>query len=54
MDIFILDQIASTSYGFRVSPNQAFTIELPSSQHLYAIASAAGLTVSLMEISRAI
>lgn len=48
------NSVSSTNYGFRISPNQAFTIELPSSQHLYAIASAPGLTVSLMEISRAI
>ena len=46
--------VISSNYGFRLSPNQAFTIELPSSQNLYAIASDPGLSVSVMEISRAI
>lgn len=46
--------VSTINFGFKLSPNQAFTIELPSSQHLYAIASIDGLNVSLMEISRAI
>ena len=46
--------VTSSNFGFRLSPNQAFTIELPSSQNLYAIASDPGLSVSVMEISRAI
>lgn len=46
--------ITSTNYGFRVSPNQAFTIELPSSVNLYSLASDAGMQAAVMEIHRAI
>jgi hypothetical protein len=46
--------VTSLNYGFRVSPNQAFTIELPSSQRMYAIASDAGMQAAIMEIDRAI
>lgn len=46
--------ITSTNYGFRVSPNQAFTIELPSSVNLYSLASDAGMHAAVMEIHRAI
>mgnify|MGYP006272333875 CR=1 FL=1 len=46
--------VTSSNFGFRLSPNQAFTIEMPSSQNLYAIASDSGLSVSVMEIYRAI
>lgn len=46
--------VTTSSYGFRIMPNQAFTIELPSSGHLYAIASDPGMSVAAMEIYRAI
>ena len=47
-------EVTSSNYGFRVSPNQAFTIELPSSINLYAIASDTGMQAAIMEIHRAI
>ena len=46
--------VSSTNYGFRISPNQAFTIEMPASYFVYGIASAAGMTAAVMEIARAI
>lgn len=46
--------VTTSNYGFRISPNQAFTIELPLSGHMYAIASDAGMSVAAMEIYRAI
>lgn len=46
--------VTSSNYGFRISPNQAFTIELPSSINLYAIASDINLQAAVMEIPRAI
>jgi len=46
--------VTSSNYGFRISPNQAFTIEMPSSQNLYAIGSDPGLQAAIMEIHRAI
>ena len=46
--------VTTSNYGFRISPNQAFTIELPSSINLYAIASDADLQAAIMEIHRAI
>lgn len=48
------DSVSETNYGFRISPNQAFTIEMASSQRMYAIASTSGVQVCVMEISRAI
>jgi hypothetical protein len=48
------DSVSSLNYGFRVDVNQAFTIEMPSSQKMYAIASAAGMQAAIMEIHRAI
>lgn len=47
-------ELTTTNYGFRISPNQAFTIEMPSSQNLYCIASDIGLQAAVMEIHRAI
>ena len=46
--------VSATNYGFRISPNQAFTIELSSSEDMYALASESGMSVAIMEISRAI
>lgn len=46
--------LTSTNYGFRVSPNQAFTIELPASINLYSLASDANMQAAIMEIHRAI
>ena len=46
--------VTSSNYGFRISPNQAFTIELPSSMKLYAVASDIDLQAAIMEIHRAI
>lgn len=48
------DSVTALNYGFRISPNQAFTIELPSSQRVYAIASDLDMQVAVMEIDRAI
>lgn len=48
------ESVTASNYGFRINPNQAFTIELPSSKRLYAIASDAAMSVAVMEIDRAI
>jgi hypothetical protein len=48
------DQVTSSSYGFKIYPTQAITIELPSRTTMYALASASGMSVSVMEIDRAI
>lgn len=48
------ESISSYSYGFRLNPDQAFTVELPASKRFYAIASTSGMQVAVMEIDRAI
>ena len=47
-------EVTTLNYGFRISPNQAFTIEMPSSQNMYAISSDINMQAAIMEIHRAI
>jgi hypothetical protein len=42
------DQVSSTNYGYRISPNSAVSFELPGSDALYAIGSTTGLKVAVM------
>jgi hypothetical protein len=42
------DQVLSTNYGYRISPNSAVSFELPGSDALYAIGSTTGLKVAVM------
>lgn len=40
--------VSSSNYGFRVAPNQAFSIELPGSDDLYAIGSTTNLSAAVL------
>jgi len=48
------NSVSSSSYGFKLFPGQGFTIELSAYSHLYAVSSAAAMTVAVMVIERAI
>ena len=48
------DSVSSSSYGFKLFPGQAFTIELSAYSHLYAVCSANSMTAAVMVIERAI
>lgn len=41
-------QVASTNYGYRISPNSAVSFELPGSDALYAIGSTTGLKAAVI------
>lgn len=43
------EDVSSTSYGFRISPNQALSVELTGKSTLYAIASAGGLNMAVLK-----
>lgn len=40
--------VSSSSYGFRLSTNQSFSIELPGTDDLYVIGSADNLSVAVL------
>jgi hypothetical protein len=40
--------VSSTNYGYRISPENAFSLELSGYDHLYAIASANNLPVAIL------
>lgn len=42
------NQVASTNYGYRISPNSAVSFELPGSDALYAIGSTTGLKAAVI------
>ena len=42
--------VSSVNYGYRISPNNAISFELPGNDSLYAIASASGMSVAVMQI----
>lgn len=48
------DSVSTSSYGFKVYPGQAFTIELSAYTELYAVSSANSMTAAVMVIDRAI
>jgi hypothetical protein len=41
--------VTSTSYGFRILPNQAFSIELPGKDSLYAIGSVNSMSLAVLQ-----
>jgi len=43
------DGVTSTDYGFRILPNEAFSIELPGKDAIYAIASINELKVAVLQ-----
>lgn len=43
--------VSSSNYGFRLSPNQAFSIELPGTDDLYAIGSTTNLSAAVLRTS---
>lgn len=40
--------VSSSNYGFRLAPNQAFSIELPGTDDLYAIGSTTNLSAAVL------
>lgn len=43
------DAISSTSYGYRISPNNAISFELPSHDSIYVVASDPDLKVAILQ-----
>jgi len=46
--------VSSSSYGIKLFPGQAFTIELSAYSHVYAVCSANTMSAAVMVIERAI
>lgn len=46
--------VTSSSYGYKLFPGHAFTIELSSLNKIYAVSSTGSMTVAIMVIERAI
>ena len=42
------DSVTTTNYGYRLSPNNAISFELPGTDSLYAVSSADGLEVAVI------
>lgn len=42
------ENLTSSNYGYRISPNNAISFELPGKDSLYVIASTNGLSVAVM------
>jgi len=42
------EDVSSTEYGYRLLPNHAFSIELPSRDHLYLIAGTNGMKAAVL------
>jgi len=42
--------VSSTSYGFRLSPNQAISVELSGRDSVYAISSASGMKAAVLSL----
>ena len=42
--------VSSTNYGFRLEPNQAFSLELSGRDSLYAIASTASMKAAVISV----
>jgi hypothetical protein len=43
------EDVSSSDYGYRISPNHAISFELPGQSALYAIASSSGLQVATLK-----
>jgi hypothetical protein len=43
--------VTALNYGYRISPNNAFSIELPGKNHLYAISSVNGSKIAVLKTS---
>jgi hypothetical protein len=41
--------VSSSSYGYRINPNNAWSIELPGSDALYAVSSVNGSSVAILK-----
>jgi len=48
------EEVTTSNYGYKLFPGQGITIELPSRTTMYAISSNGGMSLAIMEISRAI
>ena len=48
------NSVSSSSYGYKLFPGHAFTIELSAFNRLYAVSSAAAMTAALLVVERAI
>lgn len=42
------ENVSSTEYGYRLLPNHAFSIELPTRDHLYLIAETDGMKAAVL------
>lgn len=42
------ESVTTTSYGYRLSPNNAISFELPGTDHLYAVGSSDGLQAAVL------
>tara|TARA_B110000977_G_scaffold14123_1_gene17594 strand:+ start:106 stop:390 length:285 start_codon:yes stop_codon:yes gene_type:complete len=42
--------VSSTSYGYRLAPNNAWAVELPGRESIYAIASVDGMSIAVFQI----
>lgn len=45
------ENVSSSDYGFRLSPGNAWSVELSGQDHIYIIGSAADLDVAVMQLS---
>lgn len=45
------DTVSSTNYGYRLQPEQAWSVELPGRDALYAISSVDGMGLACFELS---
>jgi hypothetical protein len=43
------EDLSSTNYGYRISPNNALAFELPGADSIYAIGSTTGLQIAVMK-----
>ncbi len=45
------EEVSSTSYGFRISPNQAISVELPGTDDLFVIGSTTDLKAAVLRVT---
>lgn len=48
------NSVSSSSYGYKIFPGQAFTVELSAFNRLYAVCSTNSMTAAILVIERAI
>jgi hypothetical protein len=44
------DTVNSENYGYRIAPNNAWSVELPGNDALYAMAEWSGLYIAVMQV----